>query len=65
MGRNRTAVVIGSRTYSWDGNLTEDTLLRVMENGRQLETLCFSSHIAHTNGEILMKFAEAGVLPAG
>ena len=62
MARNRTALVIGSRTYSWDGKLTEDTLLRVMEDGRQLETLPFSSHIAHTNGDILKKFADAGVV---
>ena len=62
MARNRTALVIGSRTYSWDGKLTEDTLLRVMEEGRQLETLSFGSHIAHTNGDILKKFADAGVL---
>ena len=61
MARNRTALVIGSRTYSWDGKLTENTLLRVMEDGRQLETLPLSSHVAQTNGDILRRFAAAGV----
>ena len=61
MARNRTALVIGCRTYSWDGKLTENTLLRVMEDGRQLETLPLSSHVAQTNGDILRRFAAAGV----
>lgn len=55
-------LTFGSQVYSWDGELTEDTLIRITVNGRKGPTLPFASHIAHTHGAILTKFAEAGVL---
>ena len=56
-------VTIGRRHYSWTGELTEDTLIHFVESGCEYpDDLPFASYIAHTGGQILQMFRDAGAI---